>query len=153
MTELPYIEAPAGSPDRYVLTKAVTFKWNNPPRWILDIFNRGHEVQQFCMLPGGYLRMACITLYCHITPGHFFSVSVAPDTWKTMGGSCLHDFLYQHVELIAKFYGISVRKALHIADHWFLANLRASDFLFSRTYFIGVRAFGYAFNRLFSSSK
>jgi len=152
MNDLPYELAPSGSPDKYVLTKDVFFKWKNPPDWIMKVFMSGYRD---CIIAKGYLWRSheFNGMVCKINAGHFFSVSVAPDTEKTMGGSCLHDFLYENAAEFAKFYGISVRLFLHIADHWFLANLRASDFLFARTYFIGVRAFGYGFNRLFKFNK
>jgi len=148
MNDLPYELAPPGSPDKYVTTKDVFFNWKNPPDWIMNIFLSGFRCY---MVPNGYLWRSheFNGMVCKINEGHFFSVSVAPDTEKTMGGSCLHDFLYENADEFAKFYGISVRLFLHIADHWFLANLRASDFLLKRTYFLAVRAFGYSFNRLF----
>jgi len=40
---------------------------------------------------------------------------------------------------------------LRLFDHWFLAQMTASQFLLRRTYFAAVRTFGYAFNSLFRS--
>ena len=81
-----------------------------------------------------------------------FSVSCAPDFGRALAGACLHDFLYKYAAQIAASLNVSRRSVLRLADHWFLAQMRASGFLLKRTYFCAVRVFGHAFNSLFSRS-
>lgn len=151
MKPFPYELAPAGSEDKFRLTRDVTFTWKKCPKWVYDALN-ADGIQSFLCWQG-LIQLAFddleYTVRLRIFKGFCFSVSVAPDFESTHPGSCQHDFIYKHADAIAAHYGISVRTVLHIADHWFLANLRAADFLCARTYFIGVRAFGYSFNRLF----
>ena len=147
-----YIKAPPGSPDTYTNTRKVTFAWANHPKWIYDIISKADysdEVGSIYAAP----HAAVPTLICCISPGFFFSVSVVGSNSKTLPGALPHDRIYGAAEKIAAFYGISVRTILHIADHWFLATLRMSKWLFPRTYFIAVRSFGYAFHKLMSSNK
>lgn len=151
MKPFPYALAPAGSEDKFYLTSDVTLTWRDCPKWVYDALSKPIDPVFACdegmLFP--CVRSFEYELELRIFVGFCFSVSVAPDFESTMPGSCQHDFIYKHADAIADHYGIPVRTVLHVADHWFLANLRAADFLCARTYFIGVRAFGYSFNRLF----
>jgi hypothetical protein len=148
---LPYERAPEGAEDKWRLTRDVTFRWSRPPKWILKSLSGGglflcdEGILHLRLDPDGTIALL-LTVYA----GFCFSVSVAPDFARALAAACLHDWLYKHAEAWAANCGISVRKALHIADHWFLAQMRASGFLLKRTYFCAVRIFGYAFNSLFS---
>jgi hypothetical protein len=150
MKPFPYEKAPAGSEDKFMLSRDVTYTWKKCPKWIYDALSK--KEQSFVCEEGVIFPVLHSTVYelcLKIWKGFCFSVSVAPDFEGTMSGSSLHDFGYKHADEIAAFYGIPVRTVLHIMDHWFLANMRASDFLCARTYFLAVRALGYSFNRLF----
>jgi len=144
-----YAKAPAGSPDTYVTTRKVTFSWTNPPEWIYEIISKADYSDEHGSL---YAAPHAVvpTLICCIAPGFFFDVSVIGGNMKTLPAALPHDRIYAAAKKIAAFYGISRRTVLHIADHWFLATLRMSGFMFKRAYFCAVRAFGYAFNSLFA---
>jgi hypothetical protein len=146
-----YEKAPAGSEDKFRLTRDVTFTWKDCPKWVYEALCL-RPLPVFTCEEGMIFPTESSLLYqinLKVFKGFCFSVSVAPDFDSTMAGSCQHDFMYKHVDAIAAFYGIPVRTVLHIADHWFLANLRAADFLCARTYFLAVRTLGYSFNRMF----
>jgi hypothetical protein len=149
MKPVPYEKAPAGSEDKFHLTSDVTLTWKDCPKWVYDALNRAQSFLNWQGIIQPVLSAPSYTVSLRIYKGFCFSVSVAPDFQSTMPGSCQHDFMYKHADAIADHYSIPVRTVLHIADHWFLANLRAADFICARTYFIGVRAFGYSFNRFF----
>lgn len=147
-----YMKAPAGSPDTYVTTRKVTYSWTNPPKWIYDIISKA----DYGDIHGSiYAAQSALvpTLICCIADGYYFDVSVVGGNAQTLPGALPHDRIYQAAAHIAKFYGVSRRTILHIADHWFLSTLRMSGWAFSRTYFIAVRTFGYAFNSLMGASK
>jgi hypothetical protein len=147
-----YEKAPAGSPDTYVTTRKVTFSWANPPAWIHEIIAKADYSDAFGSIYAAP-HAAVPTLICCIDKGFFFDVSVIGGTKRSLVGGLPHDRIYAAASAIAEFYGISRRKVLHIADHWFLAALRMSGFKFKRTYFIAVRTLGYAFNSMFSKDK
>jgi len=85
-----------------------------------------------------------------LSPGWCFDVSAAPSFKRARPAAAVHDWIYLHAAALAALAGVSVRRVLHVADRWFLAQMRAEGFLLARTYFIGVRIFGYWFWRLFS---
>ena len=157
MTEpdtLKYEKAPPGSPDRFRLTEAAHFKWANPPAWIWGIIAGAGGIR----LDNGYLvsytnkdgkRELCACVF----RGFYFAISVAPSFARALPAGCLHDWLYAHADELALHWGCPARTVLHIADHWFLANMRATNFLFKRSYFTAVRMLGYWFNRLFAKEK
>lgn len=147
-----YEKAPAGSPDTYVTTRKVTFSWTNPPTWIYEIIAKADYTDAYGSIYAAP-HAAVPTLICCIDKGFFFDVSVVGGTIRSLPGALPHDRIYAAATAIAKFYGISRRKVLHIADHWFLATLRMSGFIFKRTYFTFVRTFGYAFNSMLSKDK
>ena len=147
-----YVKAPAGSPDTYVTTRKVTFSWKNPPKWIYDIISKADYSDEYGSIYAAP-NAAEPTLICCISPGFYFDVSVIGGNSKTLQGALPHDRIYKSATAIARFYGISVRKVLHIADHWFLACLRMAKWMFSRSYFIAVRTFGYGFSSLFGANK
>lgn len=142
-----YDKAPEGSPDDYVTTRKVTFSWRNPPAWIYAIISKADYSDRHGSIYAA-ANAAEPTLICCIAPGFYFDVSVIGGTKRSLPGALPHDRIYASAVAIAAFYGIPRRTVLHIADHWFLATLRMSGFLFARTYFCAVRAFGYAFNSL-----
>lgn len=151
--EIEYARAPAGSPDNYVLTEDAVYVWVKVPRWIWSIV-----VAQGAVFSDGHITAymspeAQCALTASVYKGFFFDVSVAPSFKGAMGGANLHDFIYGHSEALAKLWNCTVRDVLAIADHWFLANMRASDFLLARTYFSAVRVLGYGFHRLSSLFK
>jgi hypothetical protein len=147
-----YVKAPAGSPDTYVSSRKTTFSWTNPPTWIWGILSKVDYIDKFGSIYAAP-HADVPTLICCIDKGYFFDVSVIGGNPKTLQGALPHDRFYQSADAIAKFYGISVRKVLHIADHWFRACLRMADWRFARTYFIAVRTFGYGFSSLFGANK
>ena len=144
-----YDKAPPGSPDTYVTTRTVEFKWHNAPEWIREVISRG----VYSDSTGSLFIDPEKNLWCRIRKGFFFDVSVIGGNKKTLPAALPHDWMYAHVIDLAAQFGISRREMLHIADHWFLATLRMSGWLLPRTYFIAVRTFGYAFNSLFSKDK
>jgi hypothetical protein len=147
-----YEKALPGSPDTYVTTRKVTFAWANPPKWIYDIIAKADYSDTYGSIYAAP-HSAVPTLICCIDKGFFFDVSVIGGTKRSIPGALPHDRIYVTATSIARFYGISVRKVLHIADHWFLATLRMSGFMFKRTYFTFVRAFGYGFSSIFGANK
>jgi hypothetical protein len=149
MKPFPYELAPKGSEDKFCLTSDITFAWRKCPKWVYHALNSPQSFLCWQGIIQHALFELDYTVMLKVFKGFCFSVSVAPDFESTMAGSCQHDFMYKHADAIAAHYGIPVRTVLHIADHWFLANLRAADFLCARTYFLAVRALGYSFNRLF----
>lgn len=157
---LPHKRAPSGAPDRYMTTTDVAFDWHPSPRSsILDDFPprviilRGASgdlagILSLTFDPDG---SRCIGM----TVAHpfFFAVSVAPSFSRARPAAALHDFLYAHAHEIVNNTGLSRRRVLHIADRWFFAQLDASGFLLKRTYYVGVRIFGYWFNTFFGTKK
>jgi hypothetical protein len=127
----------------------VTFKWNDAPDWIKKAI--GSSV--YTDSTGSLWQDPAANLWCRIRKGFFFDVSVIGGNEKTLPAALPHDWMYAHVKDLAAQFGVSRRTMLHIADHWFLATLRMSGWIFPRTYFIAVRSLGYAFNSLFSASK
>lgn len=153
MNQIPwYTKAPPGSPDTYVTTRKVTFSWTNPPKWIYDIISKTDYSDEYGSIYAAP-HAAVPTLICCIVEKFYFDVSVIGGNPKTLQGALPHDRIYKAAMAIALFYGISVRKVLHIADHWFLACLRMAAWRFARSYFIAVRTFGYGFTTLFGANK
>lgn len=147
--QIAYELAPPGSPDKFRLTADAHFKWVGCPRWIWDIvsvrcvrLDTGYIV--------AYMEEGRRVLHACIFAGFYFAVSVAPSFKRALGAACLHDWIYANAAALAAAWGASVRTVLHIADHFFLALMRASGFLLARSYFCGVRMFGYWFHSLFS---
>ena len=142
-----YERAPKGAPDNYVLTRPVRFRWAKPPQWALSLFGNGRE---YASTSGRLFPVdgipPCVIL--DIEAGFHFDVSLAPSFKNAMAGACLHDFLYERSEAIAKAIGCAVRDVLAMADKWFLSQMHADGFLLKKTYYAAVRTFGYAFNRL-----
>lgn len=151
---LQYERAPAGSPDKYRLTEDAHFVWTDCPKWIWELLAGNGAVR----LDGGYV-VAYVThggkreLQACIFRGFYFAISVAPSFAASLPAACLHDWLYANADALAAKWGCPVRTVLHIADHWFLANMRATGFFLKRTYFSAVRMLGYFFNRLCKTSK
>lgn len=144
-----YVKAPPGSPDTYVTTRDVTFSWVNPPTWIYDIIAKADFYHENGSIYAAR-KAAVPTLICCVKKGFFFNVSFIGGTAKSLVGALPHDLIYSLAKAMAAAYGVSRRTILHIADHWFLAALRMSKWMFPRTYFLAVRMFGYTFNSLFS---
>jgi hypothetical protein len=143
----PYGRAPDGSPDRYRILARVTHTWEDVP-------------ERFFPLVGVRINFADGSIWrsvgedgrrrihVEIIPPFFFSVSVAPDSPEATVPASLHDWIYSHAGAIAKYWNVPVRSVLRLADHWFLALMRHTRFRFRRSYFLGVRWFGFWFNRL-----
>ena len=144
-----YTKAPAGSPDTYVTTRSVEFTWVNAPAWIKEVLSRGIYTDSTGSLFCGHGGV----LLCRIRKGFYFAVSFVGGNEKTLPAALPHDWIYVHAADLSAYYEISRREMLHIADHWFLATLRMSKWLLPSTYFIAVRAFGYAFNSLMGAYK
>lgn len=151
--QISYELAPPGSPDKYVLTEDASFIWTDAPEWIWDIvakrFYLNPKTGRIIAYMSGGRRVISACVYA----GFFFAVSVAPSFKRALGAACLHDWIYSESEKIAKTWGVSTRDVLHIADHFFLALMRATGFLLARGYFCGVRMLGYGFHKLFGSSE
>ena len=140
----PMERAPASAPDRWRLTRPVRFVWQRPPAWVL------RSLPELVNLSYGFLCVSGDTVTLRLRRGWCFDVSAVPSFRRAMPAAAVHDWIYAHAEQLAVFAGVSVRLILHVADRWFLAQMSASGFLLARTYFIGVRIFGYWFWRLFS---
>lgn len=140
----PMERAPASAPDRWRLTRPVRFVWRRPPAWVL------RSLPAHASLSWGRLRVSGGTVTLRLRRGWCFDVSAVPSFRRAMPAAAVHDWIYGHAEILAALAGVSVRLILHVADRWFLAQMSASGFLLARTYFIGVRIFGYWFWRLFS---
>ena len=139
----PIDRAPSSAPDRLRLTRDVRFVWRRPPAWVCQSLPRSAKL--YC----GRLRVSDGMVSLSLRPGWCFDVSVVPSFRRAIPAAAVHDWIYRHAEKLAALAGVSVRRVLHVADRWFLAQMRASGFLLARTYFIGVRVFGYWFWRLF----
>lgn len=139
----PIARAPSSAPDRWLLTRPVRFIWRHPPAWVL------RSLPARAALSWGRLRVSDGMVALRLRRGWCFDVSVAPSFRRAMPAAAVHDWIYKHAEILASLAGVSVRHVLYVADRWFLAQMRASGFLLARTYFIGVRVFGYWFWRLF----
>lgn len=153
LNEIAYEVCPPGSPDKFRLTEDAVFKWTGCPRWIWEIVT-----ENLAVTGGGYVigyrnTKKQMELAAKVPKGFYFAVSVAPNFRRARGGACLHDFMYENAAFLAEIWDVPRRTVLHIADHWFLANMRAADFLLKRTYFVGVRVFGFWFNSLFGGKK
>ena len=61
--------------------------------------------------------------------------TIVPDTKRTYLASLIHDALYQ--------YGRQLGLKQIVADRWFLQQLLYDKFQLSRTYYLGVRIFGW----------
>lgn len=150
---LPYEQAPDGAEDKYWLTRDVTFRWRKPPSWVVKAFASGG----YFICAEGCLRLerdpdGAAVLVLTVRRHFCFAVSVAPNFIRALAAACLHDWIYKHSKEIAAFFGLDARTVLAIADHWFLAQMRASGFMLKRTYFCAVRLFGYWFNSLFAKA-
>jgi hypothetical protein len=149
---LKYSRAPEGCPDKYVLDEDACFDWRDPPRWIFELVSR-----RPVFLSSGYLHAMTHDgvryLHARLYKGWFFSVSVAPSFPRALPAACLHDWIYKFAKELAAAWGCTVRDVTHLADHWFLALMRATGFLLKRTYFCAVRMLGYTFTRLFGAAK
>jgi hypothetical protein len=146
---LPYERAPDGAPDRYRLTRDTAFRWRGPPARVVGAFAVGETFA----CTDGWLRAGrdpdgAPVLALTVRRGFHFSVTAAPDFPRALAAACAHDWLYAHARDASGFFGMSRRRFLHAADHWFLAQMRASGFLLRRTYFVAARVFGYWFNTL-----
>lgn len=152
---LPHQRAPTGAPDRYVTTDDVAFDWRPSPRSsILDDFPPSVIVLHTDGKLSGVLALTldhdgCRHIGMTIASPFYFAVSVAPSFGRARPAAALHDFLYEHVSEITRVTGRSRRYILHVADRWFFSQLDASGFLLKRTYYVGVRIFGYWFNTIF----
>lgn len=151
--QIAYEVCPPGAPDKFRLTADAVFLWEGCPEWIFKIVtdhlasvDRGYIV--------GYREAERGRVVCARVPaGYYFAVSVAPNFRAARPAACLHDWIYEHSALLSEIWRVPSRVVLHIADRWFLANLRAADFLLARTYFVAVRVFGYGFHTLFGGKK
>lgn len=141
----PMERAPASAPDRWRLTRPVLFVWRRPPAWVT------HSLPTSARLSWGRLRVADGTVTLRLRRGWCFDVSAVPSFRRARPAAAVHDWIYAHAVQLAALAGVNVRTVLHVADRWFLAQMSASGFLLARTYFVGVRVFGYWFWRLFSS--
>lgn len=143
-TLLNYETAPAGSPDKLRLTQPTTFFWENPPEWVVALARRHFNAANGTLWYSDSDR----TVRLFIRAGFFFAVSVAPNADEAESGAAVHDWIYEHSEMMASEWKVSERKVLKFADHWFLALMRHEKFAFSSAYFLGVSVFGYAFHTL-----
>jgi hypothetical protein len=145
---LPYERAPQGDEDTYRLTRDVAFRWSNPPAWVVRSFAGGRfDCAEGCLRPARDPDGAPALVLT--ARRHFcFAVSVAPSFPRALAAACAHDFIYKYADSIGASFYCPCSKVLHVADHWFLAQMRASGFLLARTYFCAVRIFGYAFRTL-----
>ena len=141
----PIERAPASAPDRWRLTRPVRFVWRRPPAWVL------RSLPAYASLSWGCLRVSGGMVTLRISRGWCFDVSAVPSFRRALPAAAVHDWIYAHAVQLAALAGVNVRTVLHVADRWFLAQMSASGFLLARTYFVGVRVFGYWFWRLFSS--
>lgn len=150
---LPYKRAPRGSPDKFVTTAPVKFFWSNVRASLVGDLPTG-SIRVGAPSNPGHLRHHHANGVHHLSLAipspYYFAVSVAPSFRRALPGALPHDYIYERVEEIAAGLNISVRETLHIADRWFFAQLSASGFLFRRTYYVGVRLFGYYFHQLFN---
>lgn len=140
----PMERAPSGAPDRYRLTRPVRFVWRRPPAWVCQSLPKRADLSQ------GRIRVSEGDVILTLRAGWCFDVSVVPSFRRAMPAAAVHDWIYGNAERLAKLAGVSARRVLHVADRWFLAQMSGSGFLLARTYFIGVRVFGYWFWQLFS---
>lgn len=134
-----------GQPDGWRLTRPVRFVWHRPPQWVIE------SLPKSARLPWGRLTTSTDRVTLRLRRGWRFDVSVVPSFRRAMPAAAVHDWIYRHAVRLAALAGVSVRRVLHIADRWFLAQMSASGFLLARTYFVGVRVFGYWFWQLFSN--
>ncbi len=144
--KLPYVKAERSAPDKYRLIESVRFTWTNVPKWVRRMVGK-----PFNSLSGSMNTARPGSLLLTIFVGYHFAVSVAPSFRRALPGACLHDWIYENAAQIAAAWGCDRRDVLRLADYWFLAQMSASQFLLKRTYFAGVRIFGYAFNSMFKS--
>jgi hypothetical protein len=155
-TRLPeqcYERAPDGARDKFRLTRDTSCVWRDPPEWVWRLIGN-----KACHTPTGALwtwtgedgkRRVWLNVYA----GYHFSVSVAPNFRRAVPASLPHDWLYENAGALAKAFGCKRADILRLADHWFLAVMRWTGFLFRRTYYVGVRVFGAWFNALFGGNK
>lgn len=141
----PYDVAPPGSPDRYRLVEASTAVWTGAPRRYAELIDTPF-IAQDGMLSSEVDACGENVLTLQIRPPFFFSISVAPDDPRAEPAACVHDWLYKHAEELAKWYGVSPKEIMRMADRWFLALLRHYAFPYSSLYFRGVSLFGYAYH-------
>lgn len=149
---LSYEAAPPGSPDKFRLTEDAHSVWSGVPRWIWEIVVR-KAVRLDTGYVVAYLCEGKRELHACIFRGFYFAISVAPSFRRSLPAAVFHDWLYANAASLAAAWGCPRRTVLHLADHWFLALMRASGFLLKRTYFCAVRICGFAFNSLFGQSE
>lgn len=142
-----YEPAPPGSPDKFRLTADFVTSWRNPPPWVFRLVSR-----RCIRVDTGYVVAYADGKDRHVQAcifrGFYFAVSVAPNFERARGPSVLHDWLYANSEILASRWSCQPADVLHLADHWFLALMRFTGFLFKRSYFCGVRVFGRWFRAL-----
>jgi hypothetical protein len=130
----------------------LTFRWREPPAWVWDLFVMPWACENG-MVRRGWDSDGAKAVWVTVTAGYHFSVSVAPDFRRALAAACPHDWLYEYSGDIARAEGATARTVMHAADHWFLAQMRGSGFRLARTYFLGVRIFGYWFHQLCGGKK
>lgn len=148
----PYVVAPAGSPDKFMLTEDTVFLWSRCPPKYWGMAKPVVELptgRAFRLVNGDGTG----TLAVKIRVPFYFSVSVAPNFPAARMASCVHDWLYANCETLACAWGCSAQGVRRLADHWFLAQMRSNGFALAVTYFLGVRVFGAAFNSIFGKSE
>ncbi len=142
---MPYVRTPGGA-DRWALADDVWFHWASPPDWAFAMPCRMAALSDGTLMRDDRCVPRMLSL-C-VLAGFHFSVSIAPDFPRAMPAACLHDWIYSHADELAALWGCRVRDVLALADHWFLAQMRAEGFLLKRTYYAFVRLFGYHVNRI-----
>jgi len=142
----PHKRAPKGAPDKYVTTDSVIFTWYMPPSKLVTMIPA-----EGCLI-NKLVAINFIFMEITIPKSFYFAVSIAPSFPRARPAACLHDYIYEHSETIAKQAQIPLREVLHIADRWFFAQLSTSGFLLSHTYYVAVRLFGYYFHKLFKKT-
>jgi hypothetical protein len=142
-----YERAAPGSPDKFAVTRGMTFTWHNCPRWIYRLAKCRVEFQDGAV-EAQIDDAGKTSIVCELKVGFFFAVSVAPNFAGALPAAAVHDFIYAHVDIIAAAWRCSAWRVLMLADHWFLANMRKAQFGLRGAYYVGVRAFGFFYNRL-----
>lgn len=124
----------------YVLVKDVTFDFGNKYSVPCEFKN-----QWFWMRMEG--NSLLLTVYKDYA---WDGCSLVPDFKGTIISSMPHDVIYQFSEKLSEAWGFKLSKTLKMADGIFYLAMtqNSTKALVAKTYYLGVRAFGFVFHQI-----
>ena len=138
MTEYIKLGRDLGIDWNYVLVKDITFD-----------FGTGYSIPAEYKNQWFWIRMEGDSLFLTVYKNYAWDgCSLVPDFKGTIIASLPHDVIYRFSEKLSKAWGWKLSKTLKTADKLFLIAMNQNDTkdVVAKTYYIGVRIFGYPFH-------